>query len=75
MKITIFLQLNLQLTYGGPHNPPGGAAPYPSYGVPGAAGYGAVSAPVGGAHPPPIGFNPSIVQAAGAGKILWMLCC
>lgn len=64
--ISVLEQARAPLSYGGPHNPPG-AAPYPSYGAPGygsapnAAAYGV--APSG---PPPIGFNPSIIQGAGA---------
>ena len=70
------LYLNFQLTYGAPQNTPGGSH-YPPYGAPAATGYppyggaygGGPSGPIGSAIPPPIGFNPSVVQGAGACKI------
>lgn len=53
---------------------------YPSYGAPNATAYGAApnpapygaapSVPGGGAHPPPIGFNPSVVHGASSRKLL-----
>ena len=53
---------------------------YPSYGPPNSAAYGAAPNPVpygaapnvpgGGAHPPPIGFNPSVVHGASSCKLL-----
>ena len=54
---------------------------YPSYGAPNAAAYGAIPNPApygatpnvsgGGAHPPPIGFNPSVVHGASSCKLLF----
>lgn len=52
---------------------------YPSYGAPNATAYGAAPNPApygaapsvpGGAHPPPIGFNPSVVHGASSRKLL-----
>lgn len=52
---------------------------YPSYGAPNAAAYGAAPNPApygaapsvpGGAHPPPIGFNPSVVHGGSSCKLL-----
>ena len=55
---------------------------YPSYGAPTAAAYGAApnpapygaapNVPGGGAHPPPIGFNPSVVHGASSCKLLFI---
>ncbi|XP_020604314.1 calcium-binding protein P-like isoform X2 [Orbicella faveolata] len=74
--ISLLEQARVPLTYGGPQNPPVPRPSYPSYGAPNAAAYGAApnpapygaapSVPGGGAHPPPIGFNPSVVHGGSS---------
>ena len=75
----MFSFLSQQLTYGGQQNPPM-AGSYPPYSTPSTAGYvtgappgyGATAPPTGygaAARPPPIGFNPSVVQGAAPCKI------
>lgn len=76
-----FSLLPHQLMYGGQQNPPmaGSYSPYSAPSTPGygatapSAGYGAAMPPAGygtASRPPPIGFNPSVVQAAAPCKIL-----
>lgn len=76
-----FSLLPHQLTYGGQQNPPM-AGSYPPYSAPSTAGYGATAPSAGygaamppagygtASRPPPIGFNPSVVQGAAPCKIL-----
>lgn len=76
-----FSLLPHQLTYGGQQNPPM-AGSYSPYSAPSTAGYGATAPSAGygaamppagygtASRPPPIGFNPSVVQAAAPCKIL-----
>lgn len=76
-----FSLLPHQLTYSGQQNPPM-AGSYPPYSAPSTAGYGATAPSAGygaamppagygtASRPPPIGFNPSVVQGAAPCKIL-----
>lgn len=76
-----FSLLPHQLMYGGQQNPPM-AGSYPPYSAPSTAGYGATAPSAGygaamppagygtASRPPPIGFNPSVVQGAAPCKIL-----
>lgn len=76
-----FSLLPHQLTYSGQQNPPM-AGSYSPYSAPSTAGYGATAPSAGygaamppagygtASRPPPIGFNPSVVQGAAPCKIL-----